>query len=345
VAAAIAIPFIVAGSCFLASLLGVGVMRHFALARGIVDVPNARSSHEQPVPRGGGLVIALVASAALFALGLSGALPWPLAFALLVPGAVVACIGYLDDLGGVPALRRLCVQAIAAAAALAILGGWDAGLPRESAAWWILQAALVVGITWATNLYNFMDGIDGIAGAEAVFLGVGGAVMLQVAGQTPGTVLACLVLGAASLGFLAWNWPPARIFMGDVGSGYLGLVYAVVALATSREDPSLLAGWLILSGTFVADSGATLGRRLARRERFYEAHRIHAYQWLARRLGGHLPVTLLYSAVNLLWLLPMAWLSVRFAAHASWIAALALAPLVAAALAAGAGRTEPGARA
>jgi Fuc2NAc and GlcNAc transferase len=118
-----------------------------------------------------------------------------------------------------------------------------------------------------------------------------------------------------------------------------------VALATSREHPALLAGWLILSGTFVADSGATLGRRLARRERFYEAHRIHAYQWLARRFGGHAPVTLLYGAVNLLWLLPMAWLSVRFPAHAFWIAALALAPLVAAALAAGAGRPEPRAQA
>ncbi len=316
-------------------------MRQVALARGIVDVPNARSSHERPVPRGGGLVIALVASAALFALGLRSAVPWPLAFALLVPGAVVACIGYLDDLGGVPALRRLCVQAIAAAAALAILGGWDAGLPHDSVAWWILQAALVVGITWSTNLYNFMDGIDGIAGAEAVFLGFGGAVLLHAAQQPPGPVLACLVLGATVLGFLAWNWPPARIFMGDVGSGYLGLVFAVLALATSREDPSLLAGWLILSGTFVADSGATLGRRLARRERFYEAHRIHAYQWLARRFGRHSPVTLLYCAVNLLWLLPMAWLSVRFPANAFWIAALALAPLVAAALAAGAGRPEP----
>jgi len=304
-------------------------------------VPNARSSHDRPVPRGGGLVIALTASAALFALGLRGTVPWPLAFALLVPGVVVACIGYLDDLGGVPALRRLCVQAIAAAAALAILGGWGAAwLPRDTAAWWILQAALVVGITWSTNLYNFMDGIDGIAGAEAVFLGFGGAFLLHAAGQPSGPALAGLVLGASALGFLAWNWPPARIFMGDVGSGYLGLVFAVLALASSSEEASLLAGWLILSGTFVADSGATLGRRLARRERFYEAHRMHAYQWLARRFGRHAPVTLLYGAINLLWLLPMAWLSVRFPAQAGWIAALALAPLVAAALAAGAGRPE-----
>jgi len=326
--------------CFLASLLGVGIMRHVALARGIVDVPNARSSHDRPVPRGGGLVVALVASAALFALGLAGEVAWTFAFALLAPGAAVACIGYLDDLGGVPALRRLCVQAIAAAAALAILGGWDAGLVRGSAGWWILQASLVVGVTWSTNLYNFMDGIDGIAGAEAAFLGLGGAWLLWAVQAEGGSVLACLVLGASALGFLAWNWPPARIFMGDVGSGYLGLAFAVLALATSREEPRLLATWLILSGTFVADSGVTLGRRLARRERFYEAHRIHAYQWLARRFGRHAPVTLLYAAINVLWLLPMAWLSVRAPDQAWWIAAAALAPLVAGAAAAGAGRPE-----
>lgn len=315
-------------------------MRRVALSRGIVDVPNARSSHVRPVPRGGGLVIALAATAALSALALSGSLPWPLAFALLVPGAAVACVGYLDDLGGVPALRRLCVQVIAAAAALAVLGGWDAGLPRGSVSWWTLQAALVVGVAWATNLFNFMDGIDGIAGAEAVFLGFGGAFLLASAQQPAGEVLGCLAIGAAALGFLVWNWPPARIFMGDVGSGYLGFVFAILALATSRDQPALLAGWLILAGTFVADSGATLARRLARRERFYEAHRIHAYQWLARRIGRHAPVTLIYGAVNLLWLLPLAWLSVRFPARAAWIAALALVPLVIAALAAGAGKPE-----
>ncbi len=316
-------------------------MRHVALERGIVDVPNARSSHVRPVPRGGGFVIALVASAAFIALAAYGEMPWTLTLALLVPGACVACVGYLDDLRGVPALRRLCVQAIAATAAVAILGGWGAPwLPRESAAWFVLQAALVLGIVWSTNLYNFMDGIDGLAGAEAVFLGLGGLLLLSGTLAPPGASMACLVLCATALGFLAWNWPPARIFMGDVGSGYLGLVFAVVALASSREEPRLLIGWLILSGSFLVDSATTLARRLARRERFYEAHRIHAYQWLARRFGRHAPVTLLYSAVNVLWLLPMAWLSVNARAHAGWIAVGAFAPLVVAALAAGAGRPE-----
>ena len=115
---------------------------------------------------------------------------------------------------------------------------------------------------------------------------------------------------------------------------------AVVALATSSREPALLASWLILCGTFVVDSGVTLGRRLARRERFYEAHRVHAYQWLARRFGRHAPVTILYSAVNLLWLLPMAWISVKLPEHAGLIAAGALLPLIVAAAAAGAGRPE-----
>jgi Fuc2NAc and GlcNAc transferase len=328
-------------ACALMTAVGVGFVRRIALARGIVDLPNARSSHARAVPRGGGLIVALVASLALAALAATGVVSQRLAVALLVAGLVVAGAGWLDDLRGLAPLARICVHVAAAAAALALIGGWGPSwLSPGSGAWWLLQAATVLGIVWSINLYNFMDGIDGIAGAEAVFLGASGYLMMSGAGVDPGVEAAALVMASTALGFLAWNWAPAKIFMGDVGSGYLGFVFAVLAVASAHQDPSLIVPWLILSGSFFVDAIVTLARRLIRRERFYEAHRIHAYQWLARRFGSHSPVTLLYSAVNVLWLLPMAWLSLHLPQFAHWIAIAALGPLVAGALVAGAGRPE-----
>jgi Fuc2NAc and GlcNAc transferase len=328
-------------ACAVATAAGVGWLRRLALARGIVDVPNARSSHQSAVPRGGGLAIALVAGLAVAALAATGTISWDLAVALLLPGALVAAIGWVDDLRGLPAAVRLGAHLVAAAAALALIGGWGpAWLPAGSVGWWLLQAATVVGTAWSVNLYNFMDGIDGIAGAEALHLGASGCLLLS--GFLPGSGLAAvaLVLAACATGFLAWNWPPAKIFMGDVGSSYLGFAFAVVAIAAAHAEPVMISAWLILAGTFFVDAFVTLARRLARGERLHEAHRIHAYQWLARRFGSHAPVTLLYGAVNVFWLLPMAWLSLRLPQHALWVAIAALAPLVAAALAVGAGRPE-----
>jgi Fuc2NAc and GlcNAc transferase len=330
--------------CLALTWLGVGLQRRIALSRGIIDVPNARSSHDRPVPRGGGLAIVAVASAGFAAMAALAVIPGALALALVVPGLLVAGIGFADDLKGVTALARLCVQLAAAALALYFLGGWAAETARAgSAAWLLLHAVLAVGIAWSVNLFNFMDGIDGIAGSEAAFLGLGGAVLLWTQPAAPGVAVAALIVGACSLGFLVWNWPPAKIFMGDVGSGYLGLVFAVLALASARGDPRWLSAWAILGATFLADSGVTLARRLLRRERVYQAHRTHAYQWLARRYGSHARATSLYLAIDVLWLLPLAWLSLRLPDRAPWLVVAAFAPVLAGAWIAGAGRPEPGA--
>jgi Fuc2NAc and GlcNAc transferase len=149
-----------------------------------------------------------------------------------------------------------------------------------------------------------------------------------------------LLIGASCAGFLLWNWPPARIFMGDVGSGYLGYVIAVLALAASRESPASLWTWLILGGVFFVDATVTLARRLLRGERVYEAHRSHAYQWLARRWGSHKSVTMTVTAVNLLWLLPCASFAARYPQWDLWTVLVALIPLGVGAIAAGAGRRE-----
>jgi Fuc2NAc and GlcNAc transferase len=161
---------------------------------------------------------------------------------------------------------------------------------------------------------------------------------LQTA-STDVAAVAC-ILCAASAGFLIWNWPPAKIFMGDVGSGYLGYVIAVLAMAATRDNPAAVWVWLILGGVFFVDATVTLARRSLLGERLDEAHRSHAYQWLARRWRSHRRVTLSVLAVNVFWLLPAAWLAMRYPRAALWSLAGAFAPLIILAIAAGAGRRE-----
>jgi len=144
------------------------------------------------------------------------------------------------------------------------------------------------------------------------------------------------------LGFLVWNWPPARIFMGDVGSGFLGFLLGALVLVAHRDAGLNLWVPLILLAVFVTDSTVTLLRRLIRRERWYEPHRIHAYQWLSRRFGSHRPVTLIAIAVNVFWLMPIAFAAATHPERAGWLAAVAYAPVVAGALLAGSGRSEKG---
>jgi Fuc2NAc and GlcNAc transferase len=192
-----------------------------------------------------------------------------------------------------------------------------------------------------------MDGIDGLAASEAIFLLAGAALLAYL--FEPGIIddprlWWMLGLAAACLGFLLLNWPPARIFMGDAGSTYLGLMLAFFALTTMLSFWLTLWQWLILAGLFLADSLTTLARRMLRRERFWEGHKRHAYQALQRRFGSHLTATLLYVGINVLVLLPLAWLAGAYREWGFVIAALTGAALVAAALWAGAGAplTEDG---
>jgi Fuc2NAc and GlcNAc transferase len=158
---------------------------------------------------------------------------------------------------------------------------------------------------WSINFFNFMDGLDGIASVEAICVALGGALswwLVQPAGDWPVAVL----FAACVAGFLCWNFPPARIFMGDAGSGFLGLVVALLALWSARNTPHLVWSWVILSAVFLADATTTLVRRVRRGERFAQAHRNHAYQYAARVHGSHRAITLAVLGINIVWLLPIA---------------------------------------
>ncbi len=323
------------------SLVSTGVLRRYALARSLMDVPNARSSHRVPTPRGGGVAIVVSFLLALPVLALVGALDWQVHWALLGAGACVAAIGFLDDHGHVAARWRLLAHFAAAIWALVLLGGvppvslFGASVDLD----WLGFGVGAVYLVWLLNLYNFMDGIDGIAGVETVCVCLGGALLHVLAGE-PTLALVPLSLGAAAAGFLYWNFPPAKIFMGDAGSGFLGIVLGVLSLQAAWRDPASLWSWLILLGVFIVDATWTLLRRMLRGDRIYEAHRSHAYQYASRRYGAHLPVTLAVAAINLFWLLPVALLVGLSRLDGLVGVALAYLPLVALAVRFRAGELE-----
>jgi Fuc2NAc and GlcNAc transferase len=330
-----------ASICALSAAL-TGLVRRHALRASLLDIPNERSSHVRATPRGGGLAIVLVSLGAMAVFALTGRMAAPVFYALAGGGAAVAGVGYLDDRGRIGIVGRFVVHIAAAIWATAWLGGltslhWNGELVHLG---FLGSVLAVLGLVWSLNLFNFMDGIDGIAASQAVFMAGMGALLALAGGLSSSVLLGGIAIGAASLGFLLWNWPPARIFMGDVGSGYLGFVLATLALAATKEASVMLPAWLILGAVFMVDATFTLCRRLLRRERVYEAHRSHAYQWLARRWNSHLRVTLGCIALNLLWLAPWAWACLRHPTQSGWFVLFAWTVPICLAAASGAGRRE-----
>jgi Fuc2NAc and GlcNAc transferase len=259
--------------------------------------------------------------------------------ALLIGGLLVAGIGLIDDRYGLPAGIRLAVHLAAAIVAIEYVGVPPLRLGEHVIApSWVGYLLSVTAIVWSLNLFNFMDGIDGIAASEAAFVSSAAACIAWFSHAAPASIAGPLVVAAACCGFLLWNWPPAKIFMGDVGSGYLGYAIAVLALDAAQRDSAAIWWWLICGGVFFVDATITLIRRGLRRERVLEAHRTHAYQWLARRWGNHARVTLAVMAANLFWLAPWAFAAAAYPYLAAYFTVAALAPLIFVALWAGAGR-------
>lgn len=293
--------FVIAG---IASFWMCYLARKYALSRSILDYPNERSSHSTPVPRGGGVAIAITFLGLCAALAGFGMIATTTAVALIGGGSVVSVIGWIDDrLGGVGRLWRFGVHLFAGIFAVAWLGGVSS--LRLGSAEIVLgpivgSTLAVLCVVWSINLFNFMDGIDGLAAGEAVSVGLAGALLtIALFGQNEIATLGVAAAGSAA-GFLAWNWPPAKIFMGDVGSGFLGFVFAILALLSELHGALPATAWLLLAGVFVLDSTATLLRRVWRREQWYAAHRSHAYQRLVSYGYSHRFVTSAIIVMNYL---------------------------------------------
>jgi Fuc2NAc and GlcNAc transferase len=315
----------------------IGIFRRIALKRGMLDVPSARSSHATATPRGGGVVIVLVTLAAA-ATGLTGrSADMAATLSWLLGGALVGTAGFLDDLHGLSAPKRLIFHVLACIPLLIITGGptllpWHGGFVQLGALGWLVGALAIV---WSINLFNFMDGIDGLAASQAVFV-AGSAAFLASGPST--TLLPLVALVGATAGFLVWNFPPAKIFMGDVGSGFIGFAIAAGALLTAHQGLLSVWTWIILHGLFIADATVTVLVRLFQGQHLSEAHSLHLYQRLARRRRSHRIVTLGALALNLLWCLPWATATIIWPTAQASIAAIALVPLFVAAVLGGAGR-------
>jgi Fuc2NAc and GlcNAc transferase len=312
------------------------------------EPPSPRGSHERPTLSRGGIAFVVFLSLAL-PLSLIGTLAVMDLVVMTLAGLSIAIVGFLDDANPLPVLPRLLVQLLASSVATFFL--WDL---FSDDGWWpqylhplLVAVSLVLLWVWFINFFNFMDGIDGIASAETLFISLVGAWLCTAAGQVE-LASAWALLGGASLGFLAWNAPPAKIFMGDVGSGFLGFIVAGLLLLS--VDAGVFSPWvaLLLVIAFIGDATVTLLRRMLRGERWYEGHRQHAYQHLAIRWGSHRKVTLAYTALNVLAVVPAVWLANRYPDWAMWIVGVVAVIVLALCLVAGGGAsatpTEEGPR-
>ena len=313
---------------FFLTVLLAGVIEKIAARLSLIDYPVARSAHLNPKPSGGGVVIIGAFLFCTYFFNFSGHISDHNFYALL--GTIpIAAVGLFDDLSHASLRLRLFIQFLAAFWVMF----WFGGVPSidfslfEIANPWVLMFLGIVSIVWLLNLYNFMDGIDAIAAVEVLFVNVMSSIFAIQIGDMTLALLSASIL-AASAGFLVWNWPPAKLFMGDVGSSSIGFILGVLALISMHNGTLTAWTWLILLGVFVADSGVTLIVRFVNKEKWHEGHSCHAYQNVARRWESHEKVVVWILLVNLIWLAPLSWLSFLYPESGFYICFVALTPLV-----------------
>jgi len=266
-------------------------IKNYAIKKSLVAEVNERSSHTTPTPHGGGIAIAITWFIGLSYLFYTNEIESSLYYALMA-GAVLAVVSYLDDLYELSPKVRLIAQSSVAVGGIIALGG----LARLDFGFFSIENQVItnlvafVAVIWFINLYNFLDGIDGYAGSEAVFLGLAGFILFGGAHF--------LVLIVSVLGFLIWNWHKAKIFMGDVGSTLLGYTVAIFTIYYTNQDTANLWLWIILFGLFWFDATLTLFRRYRNGEKLSQAHKKHAYQRLNQSGWAHDKVVLFSMCVN-----------------------------------------------
>lgn len=309
---------------FLLSALLCGVYLHLARRLQLLDQPNERSSHHRPTPHGGGvplmLALALGIALAVFWYG-----PWWETYLVLLVGAqFLMLLGVFDDLRGLSVPLRMVLYGLCCL----LLSSWLLQPLLTGASLFLAVAVWTFALLWSLNLYNFMDGIDGIAATQCVVACASAALLSRLGGGEPAYALFCLSLAASHLGFLVWNWPPARLFMGDAGSVPTGFLLAALALLGWVQDQLNPLCWLVLLAAFVTDASWTLLWRMASGQPFTRPHRLHAYQRLSRHFDSHLVVDKILIAVNVLWLFPLAWAVQAWPGYGWLLVILAYLPVV-----------------
>jgi UDP-N-acetylmuramyl pentapeptide phosphotransferase/UDP-N-acetylglucosamine-1-phosphate transferase len=315
-------PILWAGAALAVSALVTRFSISYAHRRNLIDEPGLRRSHAVPTPRGGGIgIVVAIIACGLFPSMAASASPAPTAFWWLAPGVIgVALVGWIDDHGGLSIAKRFATHCAAALwtfvvplLSVAISGGPSPWLIAAMLAGGLIGAAMAV---WSINLHNFMDGIDGILALQSIFVFGTIAVLFARAGDAA-TAWQLALWTAAVLGFLPFNFPRARIFMGDAGSGVLGFLIAAAVIGQLLDPRIAFASGFVACSAFVTDATCTLLSRMARGRRWYSAHREHLYQWLVRCGHSHARVVAYYMGWNLLIVLPViGWMNRSIASGA-----------------------------
>ncbi len=289
---------------FLCTYFGVAIFRRWSLRRKLFDIPNERSSHTQPTPRGGGFVIVAVCLVfyIIYTLFFTHTFSW----GYFVGAILIAVVSWLDDLYTISFVWRFLVHAVSAFLVIQTLGEFQevSGFSFYFENGRIFHLILLFfWIVWLTNAYNFMDGIDGIAGMQMVTAGIGWLITGKIL-NLPTAEFFGGVLAFSGLGFLIHNWQPAKIFMGDVGSAFLGYSFASLPILALTDDSEnfgkfLFAG-IVLVWLFFFDTIFTFLHRVYKRERVWQAHRSHIYQQLVIKGFSHQTVTILYGTISVL---------------------------------------------
>jgi Fuc2NAc and GlcNAc transferase len=316
----------------IASIIGITWYREIALRRGILAQVSSRTLHDRMVPRGGGIVLAVVSSAALLVGWIAGAISIPLLLSVGAGGAAAGAIGFADDVHDLPPARKFALHVSLSLWLFAVLytpflAPW---LRAENTAAVIAFALVFLFIpVWLINLFNFIDGIDGLAASAAMGIAFGMIAILALTGGDERLILVLGVLAASVVGFLWFNRPPASIFMGDAGSIFLGYCLSALLLTTVASRQLSIWTWIAALGYFIADTTTTTLSRMLMVKRWYGVHRSHAYQNLARIHKSHALVTYGITAYQFFWALPLAvWSGLRPAAG-PMAAFLSVAPIVA----------------
>jgi len=295
-------------SCvFIFSIITTGTIRQYSIRKSLIDIPNNRSSHTSPTPRGGGLSIALSILICLSIIYYLEVISSEIFLALGGGGLVVAVIGWIDDHIDISIILRVFGYTIAALWSIY----WVGGLNSIALGDYVIGLNnlgyffAVLGVVWITNLYNFMDGTDAFAAMQAICVALFSSYFFLMY-ERYDLALICLIISSANFGFLYWNWPPAKIFMGDVGSCLIGFCFGILAILGENSGTLPIMIWFIMLAIFIFDATLTLLMRIIKKEKWYKAHRSHAYQRLIQMGVTHKQLVVGLLFINIFLLFPLA---------------------------------------
>lgn len=308
----------------LISLIMSRLVIHY-LGNRLLDHPNIRSSHQTPTPRGGGIALACgVVITLLTALWLTYIEPAQV-YWLLIPSGLITILGICDDFFNLNVRIRLATQFLLAGLGIYLIGMNNEWSPPIRL---LISCFMILFIVWMTNLYNFMDGINGLAALEAISVCLAMTFIYWMHTANTDVIYLLIIIASSACGFLFWNFPKAKLFMGDAGSLFLGLSFGLLIIESANENFRLAIAWLIMLSVFIVDASYTLTYRFITKQIVHQAHRTHAYQKIASEFNSHTKTSLAIVAINFFWLLPIAIAVTITQLHAAAALLIAYTPLL-----------------